>query len=98
MDAEADAVFDGIGAPGAWARLRWPADGAFDACCTAPGHENFSLEDLTVPNGAFWVDDAGLELKGGKGENGNGAKPKKGKKAAKKGDEDSSDSEDDDSE
>jgi hypothetical protein len=62
------------------------------------GHENFSLEDLTVPNGAFWVDDKGLELKGKGGENGNGAKPKKGKKAKKKGDDSSDDSEDDDSE
>jgi hypothetical protein len=72
----------------------------FDACCTTTGHENFSLDDLTVPNGAFWVDDDGLELKGAKGkggdESGNGAKPKKGKKAAKKGDDDSSDDSEDD--
>jgi hypothetical protein len=98
VDAEADAVFDGIGAPGAWMRLRWSVGGAFDGRACAPGHENFSLEDLTVPNGAFWVDDKGLELKGKGGENGNGAKPKKGKKAKKKGDDSSDDSEDDDSE
>ena len=46
------------------------------------------LEDLTVPNGAFWVDDAGVKQELLDEANAAAAKPSKSKKAkAKKSEE-----------
>ena len=33
-----------------------------DAFGPPTGQENFELGDLTVPNGAFWVDDEGINV------------------------------------
>jgi hypothetical protein len=46
------------------------------------GHANFELDDLTVPNGAFWVDDEGINVEKDDGIVVTSSKKRSKKKAA----------------